>query len=64
MLGNVEELPSKKSDANALFGLNLSSDSGWSGNTIRSDSGIPGSNTGVGGVELGPNLCDGDTTCP
>jgi hypothetical protein len=46
--------------SNGGFGLVLVVD-GYSGNVIKDN--VAGTVSGPG-VELGPNLCDGTTTCP
>ena len=45
---------------NNTHGLVLATGSGFSGNILNGN----GSGSVSGGVELGPNLCDGDTVCP
>lgn len=49
------------------FGLRLNfggGDSGYAGNVINDNNGGNGFAQGVGGVQLGTNVCGGDTTCP
>ncbi len=45
------------------WGLNLQTSTGYSNNVIRSGFGAPGT-VSAGGVNLGHNLCDGNTICP
>jgi hypothetical protein len=45
---------------NGGVGLRLNSFSGYKGNTIRGNTG----GTVNGGIELGPNMCETNTTCP
>jgi hypothetical protein len=47
---------------NVLFGIEAVGDSGYGGNLIEGNGGtVTG---GAAAVEVGENICDGDTTCP
>ena len=45
---------------NSGYGLNLRAESGYADNVISGNS----TGTVLGGVEMGTNVCDGNTTCP
>ena len=54
-------------NANDGYGLNLNffaADSGYAGNVINDNNGGNGSAQVSGGVQMGSNVCGGDTTCP
>ncbi len=54
-------------DANDGYGLNLNfggSDSGYGDNVINDNHGGNGFAQVLGGVQMGTNVCGGDTTCP
>ena len=47
---------------NTLFGIEAVGDSGYGGNLIEGNAGTVSG--GAAAVEVGQNICDGDTTCP
>jgi hypothetical protein len=63
-VGDTSTVAGNTLTSNQGLGLSLSPFSGFHGNVISGNNGIGNTPQTSGGIQIGPNLCGTDTTCP